>query len=219
MVNAQSAVVSRAINRRAALREGLFVDSEAPTQKPRIDDLRVRLDDLEIEKAEIEANSAALDQSINAEEHRRDMLEQSVIKSPVHGQIWRRIANEGQYIVGGGDVVDLVDTASIRAEGYFHQQYLPDVGIGNAAVLLPVGAHCRINGTIGWVGAEITGQSKTVAPQWAPRQNKAMRVIVELNPADRGRVWLGQRVKVVVSPVRPRWLGNVGSFLLRLGGV
>jgi multidrug resistance efflux pump len=218
-VEAQAATVARAVNSRAALTAGSYIDPDFTVQKARLEDLTILLGDLKLQMEEIASQIKVDDSTIQIEEGHVERLRQAVVKSPVHGRVWRRAANEGQYVTAGADLVELTDDSSIRAEAYIHQRFLADVAIGDEVRVLPIASHNELRGTVRWIGSEDTGQTATNAPQrWIPNQAKAMRVIISLNPADQHNVWVGQRVRIVILKPWTAWLAKLDLTLSRIIG-
>ncbi len=185
--------------RLAALRRGVIGGADAPAEKLRAGDLALTLTGLELTVQELRQSLETVDHALEAEHAQVSRLSDAAIESPVRGRVWKRAANAGQFISAGGEVMELVEASSLQVEAYFHQRYLPDIAIGDAVRVMPVGSRAHLTGTVRWIGAEASASTRTVAPQWQPDQDKPMRVVVALNAPDRDRVFVGQRARVVVA--------------------
>ena len=186
--------------RLAALRRGSFSAPDAPPEKLRVHDLALSLVELQLSAQELAQSLATIDDALRAEQLLLARMSEATIESPVRGRVWKRVADSGQFVNAGSDVLELVESSSVRVEAYFHQRYLPSISVGDAVVVMPLGGRDRLDGRVQWIGAEASASTRTVAPQWQPDQDKPMRVVVALADADRSRVFVGQRARVIVSP-------------------
>ena len=186
--------------RLAALGRGSFSALDAPPEKLRAQDLTLGLVELQLSAKELEQSLTTIEDALQAEQLLLARMSDATIASPVRGRVWKRIADSGQFVNAGSDVLELVESSSIRVEAYFHQRYLQSISIGDAVVVMPLGGRDRLTGRVQWIGAEASATTRTVAPQWQPDQAKPMRVVVALADADRSRVFVGQRARVIVPP-------------------
>jgi multidrug resistance efflux pump len=217
-VRAQQMTIARLEGRLGALLEStVYVESQTPVQKARIDDLTATLASLSITADELAVKISDLEAAIEAEERHVAALADAVVTSPVVGQVWRILANQGQFVSAHTSLIELIDTSSIEVEAYIHQRYLRAVKLGAKAVVSPVRGQDPIQATVRFVGSDASGQSPTVAPQSRYEQDKPMRVILSLDAGAKKSVWVGQRVRVDIAArtlPRPNLLDPIRAALL-----
>ena len=115
-------------------------------------------------------------------------LERSEIKAPVNGVITNFNLNPGDYVSAGKAVTALLDTDSLRVEGYFEETKLPRIAVGD-----PVDIHLMGQ------PAAITGHVESIAGGIEDRERSdGSNLLANINPTF-SWVRLAQRVPIRVA--------------------
>ena len=194
-VEAQRAVISRLRSQREAMEAGFFVGRTEPIQKTRLEDITTRLREVRVLIAECAATLPAIERAVSTEEQQLAMHAGATITSPVTGRVWRRYVSAGQYLMPGTTLIDVVESASLRVEAFFHQRNLSRIAVGDSARVSPVGGESSMWGTVEFLGAE---PGADMVPRWSSPDDRPMRVVISIDAANRRRVWPGQRVRVSI---------------------
>jgi len=96
-------------------------------------------------------------------------LDRTRIAAPIGGTVTSRKINVGQLIRENEPVYDIVDFDSLIAPVFVPEKYLPDLHVGQAAVVTPRGAG----------GAPVAGRVRRIAPV-IDSQSGTVRVVVDL---------------------------------------
>jgi RND family efflux transporter MFP subunit len=75
-------------------------------------------------------------------------LERSEVKAPVNGVVSNFTLRPGDYVAAGSAQAALVDTDSLRVEGYFEETKLPRIHVGDAASIKLMGQPGLIAGHV-----------------------------------------------------------------------
>ncbi|QKC94362.1 efflux RND transporter periplasmic adaptor subunit [Mesorhizobium sp. NZP2298] len=137
----------------------------------------------EARSAVAEAESESLQASAS-----RDLaqlnLDRSKVRAPVNGIITNLSLRPGDYVAPGTATMALVDTDTMRIEGYFEETKLPRIGIGAKASI-------RL---MGWPNS-LSGHVASIAAGIADRERSSGTLLADINPTFTW-VRLAQRVPV-----------------------
>ena len=147
---------------------------------------------------------AAYEQAVTNRDLARLNLQRSEIKAPVNGIITNLALNAGDYVTAGKAVIALVDSDSLRVEGYFEETKLPRIKIG-APVDIHVMGHA----------ATLTGHVESIAGGIEDRERSAgTELLANVTPAF-SWVRLAQRVPVRIAldemPAGPRLVAGLSA--------
>jgi multidrug resistance efflux pump len=112
----------------AAARNGVFLGdsyNDTPFSSQRIRELDLRLAELKAEQEQIQHRLTLSDQHIAAERVRLNKLTSAALSSQSTGRVWDVLADNGEYVRRGQDVMRLVDCSSVLitasvSEGIFN---------------------------------------------------------------------------------------------------
>jgi len=106
--------------------------------------------------------TSAYQQAIADQGLARLNLARSEVKAAVNGVITNLELRQGDYVSSGKAVMALVDTDSLRVEGYFEETKLARIHVGNAVTIRLMGQPVLLHGRVQSVAAAITDPERTV---------------------------------------------------------
>ena len=118
--------------------------------------------------------------------------QRTLVRAPVDGRMSDVSLRVGNYVTAGAPVLALVDTASLRVEGYFEETKLPHIHIGQAATVRLMGEDKVLTGHVVSVAAAIEDHDRT----------NGNRLLPAINPSF-SWVRLAQRVPVRIRLDQP----------------
>ncbi|MBS7811142.1 efflux RND transporter periplasmic adaptor subunit [Roseococcus pinisoli] len=143
---------------------------------------------------------AALDQA-TADQHLAELnLARSEVHASVSGTVTNLSLRPGDYVASGQAVMALVDSASLRVEGYFEETKLPRIRIGDPVTIHLMGQ-----------SPALTGHVQSFASAIEDRERSA-GLVANINPSFTW-VRLAQRVPVRIE------LGEVPEGVLLVAGL
>jgi multidrug resistance efflux pump len=98
-------------------------------------------------------------------------LERTRVAAPVDGRLSDVALRAGDYVTPGKAVMALVDTASLRIEGYFEETKLPAVHPGQAATIHLMGEERALHGHVMSIAAAIEDHDRTPSANMLPAIN------------------------------------------------
>jgi multidrug resistance efflux pump len=116
-------------------------------------------------------------------------LKRSAVISPVDGTVTNVQLEPGDYVTTGKGVMALVDSATLRIEGYFEETKLPKIHPGDRAEVMLMGEKQPLTGRVQSIAAGIADRERTDSPD----------LLANINPTFNW-VRLAQRVPVRVKP-------------------
>ncbi|HEX4366659.1 MAG TPA: HlyD family secretion protein [Rhodopila sp.] len=116
-------------------------------------------------------------------------LRRTVVTSPVDGTVTNVALEPGDYVTTGKGVMALVDSSTIRIEGYFEETKLPKIHIGDRVVVRLMGESRDLTGHVQSIAAGIADRERTDSAD----------LLANINPTFNW-VRLAQRVPVRVKP-------------------
>ncbi|WP_426753923.1 efflux RND transporter periplasmic adaptor subunit [Myxococcus sp. Y35] len=121
--------------------------------------------------ARVEQTRAALDQAIANRNVAALNLERSTVKAPVNGIITNLALEPGDYAATGRQVIALVDTDSLRVEGYFEETKLSRIHVGDEVSIRIMGERPLLRGHVESIAAGIEDRDRAQGPSLLPNVN------------------------------------------------
>ena len=118
-----------------------------------------KTEQMRMEEAQAEASHR---QAITERDLARLNLERSDVKAPVNGTITNLNLRPGDYLTAGLAEVALVDTDSLRIEGYFEETKLARIHIGSPVSIQLMGQATPMEGWVESIAAGIEDRERTV---------------------------------------------------------
>lgn len=119
-------------------------------------------------------------------------LKRSEVLSPVDGTVTNVNLEPGDYVPVGRGVMALVDSATLRVEGYFEETKLPKIHVGDRVSVQLLGESQMLSGRVESIAAGIADRERTDSPD----------LLANINPTF-SWVRLAQRVPVRVKLEAP----------------
>ncbi|WP_428542177.1 efflux RND transporter periplasmic adaptor subunit [Rhodopila sp.] len=116
-------------------------------------------------------------------------LRRSIVTSPVDGTVTNVALEPGDYVTTGKAVMALVDSATLRIEGYFEETKLPRIHIGDRVQVRLMGDPRLLAGRVESIAAGIADRERTDSPD----------LLANINPTFNW-VRLAQRIPVRIKP-------------------
>jgi multidrug resistance efflux pump len=91
-------------------------------------------------------------------------LDRTVLRAPVGGVVSDMTLRPGDYLTTGKEAFALVDTASLRIEGYFVETKIPAINIGDKADVRLMGVAGVIHGHVISIAGAITDRERDKSP-------------------------------------------------------
>ena len=110
--------------------------------------------------AEAQAQASYLGANANLELARLNK-ERSEVRAPVNGTITNLSLRPGNYVTTGSAQMALVDTDSLRVEGYFEETKLARIHIGDVVSVKLIGQSGKIEGHVESIAAGIEDRERT----------------------------------------------------------
>lgn len=159
---------------------------------------RVRTSQAALKRALADRSVAAID------------MQRTEIRATVNGVVTNLDIHPGDYLAGGTQAMALVDTASLRIEGYFEETKLHQVAIGDRATVRLMGENVEITGHVESIAAAIAddqrGEAGNLLPKIAPTyswvrlaQRIPVRICIDRVPAG-SRLIAGRTATVEIVP-------------------
>lgn len=123
---------------------------------------------MEQSQARVEQAEAALAQALAARDVAALNLERTVVRAPVDGYISDLTLRTGDYVTAGRPVLALIDSASLRVEGYFEETKLPGLRIGQPVQVKIMGEPEKLRGRIVSIAPGIEDRDRTSAAGQLP---------------------------------------------------
>jgi RND family efflux transporter MFP subunit len=115
-------------------------------------------------------------------------LARSNVRASVDGVITNLSLQPGDYVSTGNPVMALIDTDSIRVEGYFEETKLSRIRVGDSAVIHIMGQQDALEGKVTSIAGGIADQERT----------SSAGLLANINPTFTW-VQLAQRVPVLIA--------------------
>ena len=154
-----------------------------------------KLSDAEVSQQRLEAAQAAnlaakadYDQAVADRDLAKLNLGRSEVKASVNGRLTNMSLQPGTYVTTGKGVMALIDTDTLRVEGYFEETKLPRIRIGAPTTI-------RLMGDSGFLKGHVQSIAGGVAD---PDRTESTDLLANVNPTF-AWVRLAQRVPVRIA--------------------
>lgn len=121
--------------------------------------------------ARVATASAALKQQEAARVAAVLNLDRTAIRATVHGTVTNLDLHPGDYIAVGQQAMALVDTDSLRVEGYFEETKLRHIHVGDRVVVRLMGDPTELHGHVDSIAAGINDAQRTNTSNLLPDVN------------------------------------------------
>ena len=124
-------------------------------RRRKLSDLAETIEDREIHESNALATRAQYQQAIAQRDRAKVNLERTQIRSPVNGWVTNLLAQQGDYVSVGRDVISLVDADSYWVDAYFEETQLASVHEGEPAKIKLMGYSQIVKGEVAGVARGI----------------------------------------------------------------
>jgi multidrug resistance efflux pump len=190
-------------------------DMDGLPSKSRRDEAASDLSHLREQKLVVELQQRVLSDELA--QLTRSSGEVTVIKSSADGVVWSCDIPPGETVRAGEELVRIAETNSIHVEAYVDSRYAQRLSIGDRALVNLTSVNKRLSGRITLIQAPV--QLKAGADNYAiglkAPTDANYRVVVQLDPADRESVQVGQVAKVLFPGPDSSLMAHVYSWLSR----
>jgi multidrug resistance efflux pump len=121
--------------------------------------------------ARVATASAALAQAQSARSTAALNLARTTVRATVHGIVTNLDLHPGDYIAAGTQAMALVDTDSLRVEGYFEETKLGGIHLGDPVVVHLMGEPRALHGRVDSIAAGINDSERTNTSNLLPNVN------------------------------------------------
>ncbi|MGH6781550.1 MAG: HlyD family efflux transporter periplasmic adaptor subunit, partial [Sphingomonadaceae bacterium] len=118
--------------------------------------------------ARVETARAALAVALAAQEAASLNLKRTEVRASVRGIVTNLDLHPGDYVAAGQQAMALVDTDSLRVEGYFEETKLPQIRIGAAVTVRLMGEDKALKGHVESIAAGINDSGRANSPNLLP---------------------------------------------------
>jgi RND family efflux transporter MFP subunit len=157
----------------------------------------------------VAAGEAALAQAISARDLAELNLQRTVVVAPTEGLLSDVTLRVGDYVTAGKPVVALMDTESLRVEGYFEETKLKGVHVGQAATVQLMGESELLHGHVQSIAPAIEDRDRAASANLLPNVNPVfnwvrlaqrvpVRIALDRTPSD-VRLIVGRTATVAVD--------------------
>ncbi len=160
--------------------------------------------------AKVATARAALAEAIAAREGAALNLQRTRIRASVNGVVTNLDLHPGDYVAAGSQAMALVDSDSLRVEGYFEETKLPQIRIGAPVTVHLMGEAADIHGRVESIASGINDSSRsdstnllpTVEPTFSwVRLAQRIPVRVKLTQVPAGiRLIAGRTATITIEP-------------------
>lgn len=136
-------------------------------QARRESDRQIRLGDAgsiqakEQARATLDEAEASFRQAVASKDFARLNLDRSDVKAAVNGSVTNLSLQPGDYVSAGAAKIALVDTDSLRVEGYFEETKLAHIHVGDKALVHLMGQPGVIEGHVDSISTGIADRERT----------------------------------------------------------
>ncbi|NDW05605.1 efflux RND transporter periplasmic adaptor subunit [Jiella pacifica] len=123
---------------------------------PAVSQQNIEQADLAVEQA-----SAAYDEAKANRDLAALNLARTEVRAPVNGVVSNLSLNPGDYVSSGAGVLALIDTDTLRVEGYFEENQLPRIAVGDAVSVELMGHPQTLRGHVESIAAGIEDRERT----------------------------------------------------------
>ncbi len=198
--------------------EAMVAGKQATMEQASADYARyTKLSDVAVSQQRVEAAratdleaKAAYGQASADRDLARLNLERSAVKASVNGRITNMELRPGAYVTTGRGVMALIDSDTLRVEGYFEETKLPRIHVGDRARIRLMGERATLTGRVESFAGGIEDRERTAGSNLLASVNPtfawvrlAQRIPVRIkldSVADEVRLVSGRTATVSVEP-------------------
>jgi RND family efflux transporter MFP subunit len=116
-----------------------------------------------IQQAEttVQQDEATYNQAVISRDTAQLNLDRSVVRAPVNGVLTNFSMRPGNYVTAGSAVTALIDTDSYYISGYFEENKLDRIKIGDQALVYLMGSHAPLKGRVTGVAGGIEDRERS----------------------------------------------------------
>lgn len=151
--------------------------------------------------------------ALGARDLARLNLDRTRVVAPIDGRLSDMALRVGDYVTPGKPVLALVDTASLRIEGYFEETKLASVHVGQRATIRLMGDDRALAGHVVSIATAIEDHDRASGSSMLPAinpnfswvrlaQRVPVRIALDRPPADMSLI-AGRTATVTLDPVEP----------------
>ncbi|MGE4409586.1 MAG: efflux RND transporter periplasmic adaptor subunit [Sphingobium sp.] len=118
--------------------------------------------------ARVETAQAALEQALAARESAALNLKRTNVHASVNGIVTNLDLHPGDYVAAGQQALALLDTDSLRIEGYFEETKLPNIRIGAPVTVSLMGESRLLRGHVESIAAGINDTTRSNSTNLLP---------------------------------------------------
>ncbi|MGH1569466.1 efflux RND transporter periplasmic adaptor subunit [Methylobacterium sp. P31] len=176
----------------------------------KLSDAAVSQQKVELARATDLAAKAAYDQAVADRDIAKLNLARSEVRASVNGRITNMELRPGNYVNTGKGVMALVDSDTLRVEGYFEETKLPRIHVGDRASIRLMGDDGTITGHVESFAGGIEDRERSAGANLLANVNPtfawvrlAQRIPVRIKldqVPDRTRLVAGRTATVAVEP-------------------
>ena len=115
-----------------------------------------------IEQADLSAAraAAAYQEALSNQDVAALNLKRATVRAPANGIVSNLALNPGDYVAAGKGVMALVDTDTLRVEGYFEENQLPHIAVGDPVDIELMGRRQALKGHVQSIAAGIEDRER-----------------------------------------------------------
>ena len=176
--------------------------TEADYQRySKLSDAAVTEQKLELARATAQEAKAGYDQAVADRDVAKLNLARTEVRASVNGQITNMNLQPGNYVTVGRGIMALIDEDTLRVEGYFEENKLPRIHVGDKATIRLMGEKSVLSGHVESIAGGIEDRERS----------SGANLLANVNPTF-SWVRLAQRIPVRIAIDKPR-----GSLVLVSG--
>ena len=122
-------------------------------------------------EAKLAEAEAALAQAMVARDLAKLNLDRTTVAAPVNGMLTNVELQPGDYAAAGHPIFALVDSDSLRVEGYFEETKLPRIHVGDRASVRMMGESQLLYGHVQSIAGGIEDRERASSPNLLPNVN------------------------------------------------
>lgn len=160
--------------------------------------------------ARVETAQAALNEAIAARDTAALDVKRTEVHASVNGIVTNLDLHPGDYLGAGSQAMALLDTDSLRVEGYFEETKLHHIHVGNKATIHLMGDERPLRGHVESIAAGIADDQRSNTSNLLPAveptfswvrlaQRIPVRVVIDEKPTD-VRLIAGRTATVTILP-------------------
>ncbi|TPI32225.1 HlyD family secretion protein [Mesorhizobium sp. B3-1-6] len=136
-------------------------------------------------------------------------LDRAEVRAPVNGIITNLSLRPGDYVTTGAATMALVDTDTVRIDGYFEETKLPRIEVGASASIRPMGWKSSLSGHVASIAAGIEDRERTSGTLLADinptftwvrlAQRVPVHIVLDGDAATKARLVVGTSATVTID--------------------